>query len=85
MRTKLFLLYTRHSVSEPPSHCYSNAVTDIRLAIPTVENGGNHTIAFAEAAASDAAHKAALDIIKALAATGVRVVDDDEFYAQARR
>ncbi|KZT63486.1 hypothetical protein DAEQUDRAFT_747817 [Daedalea quercina L-15889] len=49
------------------------------FAIPTVENGGNHTIAFTEAAASEAAHKATLDVAKALAATGVRVLDDAEF------
>ncbi|EPS93720.1 hypothetical protein FOMPIDRAFT_1135632, partial [Fomitopsis schrenkii] len=54
------------------------------FAIPTVENGGNHTVGFTEAAASKAAHKAALDISKALAATGVRVLDDDEFHTKDR-
>ncbi|KAI0729486.1 hypothetical protein C8Q72DRAFT_828620 [Fomitopsis betulina] len=54
------------------------------FAIPTVENGGNHTVAFTEAAASEAAHKAALDISKALAATGVRVLDDDEFHTKVK-
>ncbi|TFY63348.1 hypothetical protein EVJ58_g3313 [Rhodofomes roseus] len=54
------------------------------LAIPTIENGGNHTIAFAESAASEAAHKATLDVAKALAATAVRVLDDAEFYVKVK-
>ena len=55
------------------------------FAIPTVENGGNHTIAFAEAAAGIPAHYACLDVTKALAATGVRILIDDEFLAQVRK
>ncbi|KAH9830607.1 uncharacterized protein C8Q71DRAFT_885908 [Rhodofomes roseus] len=54
------------------------------FAIPTIENGGNHTIAFAESAASEAAHKATLDVAKALAATAVRVLDDAEFYVKVK-
>ncbi|PCH37522.1 hypothetical protein WOLCODRAFT_134580 [Wolfiporia cocos MD-104 SS10] len=52
--------------------------------IPTVPNGGNHTIAFTEAAGSEAAHKACLNVTKALAATGVRVLDDASFYQKVK-
>lgn len=53
-------------------------------AIPTVENGGNHTPQFAEAAATVEAHQACLDISKALAATAVRCLLDDGFFAQVK-
>jgi len=49
-------------------------------AIPTVENGGNHTTAFEKAAATLEAHNACLDVSKALAATGIRALIDDEFF-----
>ncbi|CAL1709631.1 unnamed protein product [Somion occarium] len=48
--------------------------------IPTVVNGGNHTRAFAESAGGEAAHKAALNVAKALAAVGVRLLTDDGFF-----
>ncbi|KAF7366720.1 Peptidase M20 domain-containing protein 2 [Mycena sanguinolenta] len=54
-------------------------------AIPTVPDGGNHTRGFADAAATMPAHYACLDVVKALAATGVRVVIDDHFYAQVKK
>ncbi|KAJ7481495.1 hypothetical protein FB451DRAFT_1236201 [Mycena latifolia] len=54
------------------------------FAIPSVPDGGNHTRSFAEAAATPAAHAACLDVSKALAAVGVRVVIDDAFYAQVK-
>jgi hypothetical protein len=50
------------------------------LAIPTIVNGGNHTSSFADAAATTKAHYACLDVSKALAATGVRVLTDDRFF-----
>lgn len=53
------------------------------LAIPSVPNGGNHTRDFAAAAATPAAFQACLDVSKALAATGVRVLIDDEYFAEA--
>lgn len=53
--------------------------------IPTVPNGGNHTVAFTEAAATVAAHRATLNVAKALAATGVRVLDDTDFRAEVRK
>ena len=47
--------------------------------IPTVPGGGNHTLAFAEAAGTEAAHEACLDVSKALAAVGMRVLADTTF------
>lgn len=55
------------------------------FAIPTIKNGGNHTPAFEKAAATIEAHYACLDITKALAATGVRVLIDDEFLAKVQK
>lgn len=55
------------------------------LAIPTVLNGGNHTPAFTRAAATPQAHKACLNVSKALAATGIRVLVDDEFFVQVSK
>ena len=52
------------------------------LAIPTVFDGGNHTRSFAKAAATTKAHYACLDVSKALAATGVRVLTDDTFFEE---
>ncbi|ESK85339.1 aminoacylase 1-like protein 2 [Moniliophthora roreri MCA 2997] len=53
-------------------------------AIPTVPDGGNHTPMFASAATTEDAHRATLDLAKALALTGVRVVRDDEFYGKVK-
>lgn len=50
-------------------------------AIPTEPNGGNHTSAFASAAATPEAHQACLEVCKALALTGLRVIEDDQFYS----
>ncbi|KAJ7792656.1 hypothetical protein B0H14DRAFT_3498970 [Mycena olivaceomarginata] len=55
------------------------------FAIPTIVDGGNHTPGFEQAAATEAAHYACLDVSKALAATGVRVIIDDHFYAQVKK
>lgn len=52
------------------------------LAIPTEPNGANHTPAFAASAATKAAHKAMLEIIKALSLTAVRALDDDKFFKE---
>ncbi|KAL1709444.1 hypothetical protein EV121DRAFT_194702 [Schizophyllum commune] len=49
------------------------------FAIPTVPGGGNHTPEFTAAAATPEAHAACLDVSKALALTGVRVVADEVF------
>jgi hypothetical protein len=51
-------------------------------AIPTEPNGGNHTPAFTSAAATPEAHQACLEVCKALALTGLRVIEDDQFYAK---
>ncbi|KAI0795524.1 aminoacylase 1-like protein 2 [Abortiporus biennis] len=50
--------------------------------IPTVPNGGNHTRQFAESAKGIPAHKACLNVSKALAAVGARVLTDDEYFAK---
>jgi amidohydrolase len=52
------------------------------FAIPTVANGGNHTPEFTQATKTPEAHKATLNISKALAAIGVRTIADDRFFAQ---
>lgn len=56
----------------------------ILLAIPTEVGGTNHTRAFAKAAATPEAHKACLNISKALSAVGVRVLTDAAFVEQVR-
>ncbi|KAH9885255.1 hypothetical protein C8Q73DRAFT_660097 [Cubamyces lactineus] len=48
------------------------------FAIPT--SGGNHTIAFTEAAAGEDAHAACLKISQSLAAVGIRLLTDDHFF-----
>jgi len=52
------------------------------IAIPTEPNGGNHTKEFTLSAASKEAHTACLNISKALALTGLRVLADDNFAQQ---
>ncbi|KAJ7091359.1 hypothetical protein B0H15DRAFT_230660 [Mycena belliarum] len=53
-------------------------------AIPTEPNGGNHTIGFARAAATQAAHDATMLVTKGLAHTGFRALSNDDFYKQVR-
>ncbi|KAK7018048.1 hypothetical protein VNI00_018421 [Paramarasmius palmivorus] len=53
-------------------------------AIPTVTDGGNHAPMFAASAATEDAHIATLDLAKALALTGVRVIRDDETYTRVK-
>ncbi|KAI0321513.1 hypothetical protein OF83DRAFT_1051107, partial [Amylostereum chailletii] len=52
------------------------------FSIPTQPNGGNHTVAFTEAAATPEAHKACLNVSKALALAGLRVLADDDFFSK---
>ncbi|KAJ7612453.1 hypothetical protein DFH06DRAFT_1015155, partial [Mycena polygramma] len=47
------------------------------FAIPTEPNGGNHTIGFTKAAATQEAHDATLLVTKGLAHTGFRALRDD--------
>lgn len=49
------------------------------IAIPTVENGGNHTPGFTAAAKTIEAHKACLIVSKALAGVGVKALTDAGF------
>ncbi|KAI6126683.1 hypothetical protein F5141DRAFT_1186064 [Pisolithus sp. B1] len=53
------------------------------FSIPSVPNGGNHTPAFTEAASTMEAHEACLDVSKALAAVGMRVLTDKTFLSKA--
>ncbi|KAF5352080.1 hypothetical protein D9758_009404 [Tetrapyrgos nigripes] len=55
------------------------------FAIPTVQNGGNHTSAFTKAAATLEAHNATLDVSKALAHAGIRTLLDDHFFSEIKR
>ncbi|EED84104.1 predicted protein [Postia placenta Mad-698-R] len=74
----------KHSASL--SSCLARQILEVEFfGIPTVPNGGNHTVAFTEAAATVAAHRATLNVAKALAATGVRVLDDTDFRAEVRK
>lgn len=52
--------------------------------ITTVPGAGNHTVGFTAEARTQRAHNASLDIIKALAATGVRVLVDSMFLAKVK-
>lgn len=54
------------------------------FSIPTEPDGGNHTRAFTSAAATPEAHQACLEVCKALALTGLRVIQDDKFYSEVR-
>ncbi|KDQ12657.1 hypothetical protein BOTBODRAFT_56682 [Botryobasidium botryosum FD-172 SS1] len=53
-------------------------------AIPTVPNGGNHTTAFRDSAATTEAHEATLTVTKAIAVTGLRILGDAEYLANAK-
>ncbi|KAI0305373.1 hypothetical protein B0F90DRAFT_1809121 [Multifurca ochricompacta] len=52
------------------------------FSIPTEPNGGNHTPAFTSAAITLEAHRACLEVCKALSLTGLRVIEDDVFYSE---
>lgn len=65
-----------HSLSVIPL-----SINPASLAIPTILDGGNHTPGFEKSAATIESHYACLDVSKALAATGVRVLLDDAFFA----
>ena len=62
--------------------CTPTSFDDSILAIPVQKNGGNHTPAFAAAAAGLEAHQATLNVCKALALTGVRVLADEGFHTK---
>ena len=50
-----------------------------------MEAGTNHTPEFTKSAATEEAHLATLNVSKALAAVGVRVLADDAFYTEVGR
>ncbi|KAF9508833.1 hypothetical protein BS47DRAFT_1384609 [Hydnum rufescens UP504] len=51
-------------------------------AIPTTEDGGNHT---PDSAATKEAHAIAISVAKCIALTGLRVLTDGDFYARVRK
>lgn len=55
------------------------------FAIPTKAGGTNHTPEFTEAAATPEAHAACMNVSKALAALGARVLMDDGFFEKVKR
>ncbi|KAJ6555742.1 hypothetical protein B0H10DRAFT_1207258 [Mycena sp. CBHHK59/15] len=55
------------------------------FAIPTEPNGGNHTIGFTRAAASEEAHAATMLVTRGLAHTGFRALRDDDFFEQVKK
>ncbi|KIM62892.1 hypothetical protein SCLCIDRAFT_779325 [Scleroderma citrinum Foug A] len=54
------------------------------FSIPTVPAGGNHTAAFTEAAGTDKSHEVCLNVSKALAAVGMRVLTDEAFLTKVK-
>ncbi|KAG5642255.1 hypothetical protein DXG03_003356 [Asterophora parasitica] len=61
---------------------------NVTYALPSLHpgfDGGNHTLGFTKSAATVPSHYASLDITKALAATGIRVLIDDGFLAKVRK
>lgn len=82
MCAKRCLLCIRGLVNFSPIKCL--IFVDILAAIPTLPNGGNHTIGFTKAAASQEAHDATLLVSKGLAHTGFRALRDDDFFKQVR-
>ncbi|KAF8842839.1 hypothetical protein BDN67DRAFT_946942 [Paxillus ammoniavirescens] len=54
------------------------------FSIPTLPGGANHTRAFTDAAASDAAHEACYNISKALAHVGMRALTDETFLTKVK-
>ncbi|KAF9224770.1 hypothetical protein BS17DRAFT_48559 [Gyrodon lividus] len=54
------------------------------FSIPTLPGGGNHTRAFTDAAATDAAHEACYNISKALAHVGMRALTDEAFLTKVK-
>ncbi|KAG2130100.1 hypothetical protein BD769DRAFT_1627921 [Suillus cothurnatus] len=54
------------------------------FSIPTIPDGGNHTLGFTEAARSKVSHDACLVVSKALAAVGMRVLTDEAFLQKVK-
>jgi hypothetical protein len=66
--------------------CFIGLLSKLHLvmctAIPTEPQGGNHTRSFAKSAASPESHAVTLNVAKALAAVGMRVLTDDTFFQE---
>ncbi|KAH7908386.1 peptidase M20, dimerization domain-containing protein [Hygrophoropsis aurantiaca] len=55
------------------------------FSIPTIPDGGNHTLAFTDAARTEVSHDACMVVSKALAAVGLRVLTDAAFLEQVKQ
>jgi len=77
---KLFFLNIYISNIHPNSQTLSSCITRAHTVIPT--KGGNHTPAFAQAAATLEAHQETITVTKALALVGFKVVADKLFFNQ---
>ena len=54
-------------------------MTNFSIGIPTQPNGGVHTPAFTDSAATAEAHQATLNVSKSLAAVSMRLLTDEAF------
>ena len=63
----------------PSETLFIGVFIDPLTGIPTLPDGGNHTRAFADSAATVEAHQATLNVSKSLAAVGMRVLTDEAF------
>ncbi|KAG9013746.1 hypothetical protein FRB90_005751 [Tulasnella sp. 427] len=61
----------------------SPVIRQVLSTIPTEPGGANHTALFAKSAATKEAHAIAIQVAKALAITGARILIDDKFMAEA--
>lgn len=90
--TSVILRATCRGSRPPPGFLYvlttfslSTLIDDHFLAaIPTEPGGINHTPAFTASAKTIVAHEETLVTVKALALTGFRVIDDDDWFAKVR-
>lgn len=75
------MVSTHPLILPPPEKLTSNINL---IAIPTEENGGNHTIGFTRAAKTKEAHRETISMAKGIAIVGWRVLADDEFLDNVR-
>jgi amidohydrolase len=86
MRYNLETKFTSHIMASTDFGNVTYAMPSIHplFTILSANNAGNHTPAFANAARTPEAHRACITIIKGLAITGLRVLDDDEFFKRVK-
>jgi len=74
-----------HSASTDFGHVtYAMPAIHPGFSIPTEPDGGNHTLGFTSAAATEVAHDATMVVSKALAAVGVRMLTDEAFATKVK-